>query len=152
MSEHDYGLCGHWSHNASDLAAPAIDELGYCAEHRVDCTSMTNVHYETPLHTSPPSIRTLIADSPLAVGSGAVVVTRDGVTVWEGDAETSLVRDVTRLARTDTIVHQEHREHPHADHDWRIAFNEPLRRHVYQRQPFGRRWRWVLIETGNGFA
>lgn len=35
------------------------------------------------------------------------------------------------------------------DHDWQAVLNLPLRDAVYQRQGEGR---WVLIETGEGFA
>lgn len=72
---------------------------------------------------------------PLAVGFGAVEVTRDGETVWAGD---SLKK---RLAHAELWA----RETPG---DWRVTFNAPMSERMYQRKPEG----WVLVWNGFGFA
>lgn len=72
----------------------------------------------------------------LAVGFGAVTVTRNGKLIWQGDDERRTMRWVERKARAAP------------NFDWRVHFISPMRERLYQRQG----GKWVLIQQGMGFA
>jgi hypothetical protein len=78
----------------------------------------------------------------IMVGFGQAGVTRDGVFVWSEGPRDDVpdcwtLRDAECAAASDP------------DHDWRVVLDRALSRAVYQRQDTGR---WVLVETGRGFA
>lgn len=78
----------------------------------------------------------------IGVGFGIANVTCDGAIVWdemsvEDDADYWTTADAESMAEKDP------------DHDWRIVMNAPLRNMTYQRHDSSK---WVLIESGMGFA
>lgn len=75
-------------------------------------------------------------DRICAVGFGQVTVTRDDLTVWQGDDETRTLAEFEALAQ----------ETPG---DWRIRFLAPSAEVLYQRQGYTK---WVLTFRGMGFA
>jgi len=77
----------------------------------------------------------------LAVGFGAVTLTRNRKTIWSGDEAFAERPKTVRWAETQAA------KDPTAD--WRLFFDAPLSSRLYRRQ--GRN-RWVLVKQGNGFA
>lgn len=77
-------------------------------------------------------------DSMLAVGFGAVSVTKNGkgAKAYDAGEGEKTVQDIEDIASQDP------------DHDWRIAFFGPLSETEYQRQG----GKWILIKKGQGFA
>lgn len=84
----------------------------------------------------PPKPAVLPLEWMLAVGFGAVTVTRDGEVVWAGDSEKKRVAHFELKAR----------ETPG---DWRIRFESAMSEVRYQRQGDSA---WVLVFRGMGFA
>jgi hypothetical protein len=85
----------------------------------------------------PPRPETMPLNSPLAIGFGEVIVTRDGEGIWDGDDEHVWLRRFENKAMKDP------------DHDYRVEIIGPLYECTYQRHDKGE---WVLIERGDGFA
>ena len=79
----------------------------------------------------------------IAVGFGSAFVTRDGIKIYDGQAEYQTrgkalrVKDIENMARAEP------------DHDWRIVFHGPLHGETYQRQGKNH---WVCVESNEGFA
>jgi hypothetical protein len=79
----------------------------------------------------------LTLDRIMAVGLGAVTVTKDEEIIWSDDDPSVTLQGFEDKACEDP------------DHDWRVAFYAPLYDSIYQRQDKGK---WVLIKKGMGFA
>lgn len=77
----------------------------------------------------------------LAVGFGAVSLTRDGQVVWTGDEAFK--------RRPKNVRWAENRAAADPAHDWRLRFESPLSGELFQRHAPGR---WVLVKQDRGFA
>lgn len=87
----------------------------------------------------------------IAVGFGSAFLTKSGGLVWSED---DLPRDDDGLPPEDcpqplTMGDAERLATEDPDADWRVSFHAPLYDAVYQRQDAGK---WVLVESGEGFA
>jgi hypothetical protein len=87
----------------------------------------------------------------IAVGFGNAGITKNGKHVWSED---ELPRDGAGLPHEDspeplTMADAERLAAEDPEADWRVYFFAPLYEATYQRQGPGR---WVLIESGEGFA
>lgn len=82
-------------------------------------------------------------DMIIAAGFGDAYVTKDGVKVYDGEADfhndlmPKTVGDIEEMAKADP------------EHDWRIVIYTPLHGETYQRHAPGT---WVCIESNMGFA
>jgi len=106
-------------------------------------------------------------DRMLAVGFGAVTVTKNGTCLYDeqewahsqghrnplamtdAELEAALAVGGEDLVEYPTLATYEARAAADPDHDWRVCFYAPLHEEEYQRQgPEA----WVLIRSGEGFA
>lgn len=86
--------------------------------------------------------KTLPPTALIAVGFGSAEVTCDGETVYSEPDNANSWDDFWTCA--DAEIAAMNREG-----DWRIMMHAPLWSATYQRKSPGR---WVMIESGNGFA
>lgn len=85
-------------------------------------------------------------DGMIAVGFGSAGISRDGLTVVDGEERAATAtswEDFARGADAEALAAAD------PDHDWRIFLHGPLSDRVYQRHAPEQ---WVLIERGQGFA
>jgi hypothetical protein len=99
-------------------------------------TPLEHPGYRSNCLTCGPQPIQLSLGAVLAVGFGAVTVTKDDETVWSGDDDRVTLRRFERQASKDP------------DHDWRVTFMGPLSEPEYQRQD----GKWLLVRKGEGFA
>lgn len=85
----------------------------------------------------PPKGATLPMDAVLAVGFGAVTVTKGRQRCWSGDDEEMTLAKIEELAKVEP------------NNDWRVKFDGAMRQLTYQRHGNDE---WVLIHSGVGFA
>lgn len=100
--------------------------------------------YEGAIHQGclncPPVERVAPMNMLIAVGFGYAAVTRGSKVVFRekpNDDDLHYLEEFEAMAAKDP------------DHDWRVVLNAPLRSRTYQRHGPGK---WVLIESGEGFA
>ena len=79
-------------------------------------------------------------DMLIAVGFGFAGVIKDNETVFMEQANDDGYHE---LQEFETLALSD------PDHDWRVILDAPLRSRTYQRHDVGK---WVLIESGMGFA
>jgi len=79
----------------------------------------------------------------IAVGFGAAYVTKDGVEVYDGEADWQNEKEPKTVAEIEEIAAAD------PDHDWRIVKYGPLHGETYQRHD---KDRWVCVESNMGFA
>jgi|ERR1017187_5440969 hypothetical protein len=93
--------------------------------------------FNNPCLNCSPRLEFMPLTTPLAIGFGSVLVSKDDETVWSGDNSHVWLRRFENKALKDP------------NHDWRVEIIGPLYECAYQRHGDGE---WALISRGEGFA